>query len=703
MLALTGYGTAHLAPRLLSGTDPVLHYAGLFAMRPRSADRLGAMLSDWLGMQVEVVEFAGAWLNMPPDQRTRIGVNGVFNRMAMDAAIGIRAWDPQARLILRIGPLKLPGFSRLLPDRLALHRLVSLVRAYLGYELGFAINPVLAAREIPPLRLDRGRRLAAAPGLEHLAAGPAEQRGAAEGRGGCDLRGGSDRGAADRRKGTHNMSGWGGGYVTDITYMLGWYRQQSPTIIALAALLGGVAAELPGPDDPVQYLELGCGQGYGAMLLAASNPTWRVTAVDFNPAHIAAAREWAAAGGLTNITFLEADLTTLAEEPAGRALPQFDFVSLHGLWSWIPKAAQDGIVRLLRDKVRPGGAVHLSYNALPAWGSALGMARLLRTAGRQLAWRSDRQAEEGLKLVRDLLAAEALQLRRSPMAQGVISRLDSLPSSYLAHEYMNENWAPCYHADVASALSDAKLDWVASGNLSENFPDLTLTPEQRAITQKFDDPLLRELIKDLCLDRTLRHDVFVRGARRISAAARDAVLRQIHLGLNMPPADLPLEADMPAGRAQLSPGFYKPIAEALVGGPRRVGELLDMPTVEGKRDNPAELVGILVGLDFSEPILRPDAAAGPEALRFNRATVHRLLRLEPLGRPLAAASYRVGMAVPSTLLDLLVLDRTLDGHGGVEDLVDFMRPLVNDEAKLREVLTQSISGRQPILRASGVF
>lgn len=154
LLALTGYGTANLTPRLLSGADAILHYAGLFAMRPRSADRLGAMLSDWLGMQVEVVEFAGAWLNMPPDQRTRIGVNGAFNRMAMDAAVGVRAWDPQARLILRIGPLDLIGFSRLLPDRLALHRLVSLVRAYLGYELGFAINPVLAARQIPPLKLD---------------------------------------------------------------------------------------------------------------------------------------------------------------------------------------------------------------------------------------------------------------------------------------------------------------------------------------------------------------------------------------------------------------------------------------------------------------------------------------------------------------------------------------------------------------------
>jgi type VI secretion system protein ImpH len=154
LLALTGYGTSHLTERLAVGEEALLHYAGLFALRPRSAERLGAMVSDWLGMRVEVVEFAGAWLPLPPDQRTRLSAQGQWCRLGVDAAAGVRAWDPQARFVLRIGPLHLPEFERLLPDRPALHRLVSLVRAYVGYELGFAINPVLAARDVPPLRLD---------------------------------------------------------------------------------------------------------------------------------------------------------------------------------------------------------------------------------------------------------------------------------------------------------------------------------------------------------------------------------------------------------------------------------------------------------------------------------------------------------------------------------------------------------------------
>ncbi len=149
------------------------------------------------------------------------------------------------------------------------------------------------------------------------------------------------------------MSGWGGGYVTDITYMTGYYRQQSPALMTLACLLSGVASPMPGPDDPVNYLELGCGQGFCALILAASNPRWTVTAIDFNPAHIAAARAWAADAAIDNIRFIEADLSTLADTPAAAAVPNADFVSLHGVWTWVPQAVQAGIVRLLRGQGEP--------------------------------------------------------------------------------------------------------------------------------------------------------------------------------------------------------------------------------------------------------------------------------------------------------------------------------------------------------------
>jgi type VI secretion system protein ImpH len=152
VLALTGYGMPSLSGRLELGTDPLLFYAGLFAARPRSADRLGALLSDWLGQTVEVEQFDGAWLDLPPSARSRLPKThqpGQFNTLGVDTAIGQRSWDVQSRIRLRIGPLSLERFEALGPDRPLFRRLTSLVRAYLDGETRFAVNPILAAAEIP--------------------------------------------------------------------------------------------------------------------------------------------------------------------------------------------------------------------------------------------------------------------------------------------------------------------------------------------------------------------------------------------------------------------------------------------------------------------------------------------------------------------------------------------------------------------------
>ncbi len=144
LLALGGHGLPGVVERLPSGPEPLLHYSGLFAMRPRSAERLTALVSDWFGCRVEVLQFAGSWLSLPVDQRTTLAINPAsqgLNRLGIDAVIGVRAWDAQASIVIRIGPLDRAGFDALLPGRIAHTRLISIVQAFLGLEVAFAINP----------------------------------------------------------------------------------------------------------------------------------------------------------------------------------------------------------------------------------------------------------------------------------------------------------------------------------------------------------------------------------------------------------------------------------------------------------------------------------------------------------------------------------------------------------------------------------
>jgi SAM-dependent methyltransferase len=502
------------------------------------------------------------------------------------------------------------------------------------------------------------------------------------------------------------MSGWGGGYVTDVSYLAHYYLEQSPHMLAAACLIAGYDPGFSGEAPGLHYLELGCGRGRNALVQAAANPSWRVTAIDFTPAAIAEARQVAAAARLDNITFIEADLSDFAETAAAAALGEVDVVSMHGVWSWVPPAVRAGIARLLAARLRSGGLLHVSYNVLPGLQDALGLQRVIRGAGLALANRSDRQALAGLQVVRDLIGAEALHLQ-NPVVAELMEKLGNAPVEYIAHEYMNGTWAPCFQADVAAALADAKLDLVASARLPENFIGLMLTAPQIAVLDRFEDPRLRELIKDICISRALRHDVYVRGARRLGRAAQDAALRRIALALTVAPGKFAYQLEMPAGHATLAEGFYGPAVAALAERPHLVGELVGLPGQDGRDDNPAELLAMLAGTGQAVLLPRPDVGPGAAAQRLNAALARQIVRLDGLHLPAVAASARMGGGLICRAVDLFLIER-ISAAGGALDpgvwAIELAPELpVEDLNTLRERLQGVIHDRHKVWRSVGII
>jgi SAM-dependent methyltransferase len=502
------------------------------------------------------------------------------------------------------------------------------------------------------------------------------------------------------------VSDWGSGYVTDVPYMPGYYVQQSPVHMVVAARLAGVACDMPDDDDPVHYLELGCGIGLGALALAAANSSWRVTGIDFNPAHIATARAFSRQAGIRNATFLEADLATLADDRQADAIPEADFVSAHGLWSWVPAQVRAGIVQLLRAKVRAGGLVHLSYNVLPGWQSALGMQRLIRAGGLARPGRSDRQAQAGLELLRALHGAGAYHLAGAPFVEKLVKGMPDMPPAYLAHEFMNASWSPCFHADVAAALSEAKLEWIGSANILEGFPDLMLTPEERMVLEQTESPINRELIKDLCLARALRHDIFMRGPNRLSGRDFIEAAREITLALAVLPADFSYEIEMAKGAAQLSREVYAPAVASLGEKPQQVAKLASLaPLPEKLARNPAEVVGILVGTGQALPVLRPGAPLSPVAKALNELIAAAFGRLEQRGAMLALASTALGAGLPVSPIELFVHRRVTSGEDerALDSWVSDLGAGLDIEAKerLRVLLSRALS-RRAIFPAAGL-
>ncbi len=498
------------------------------------------------------------------------------------------------------------------------------------------------------------------------------------------------------------MSDWNGGYVADVAYMDGFYPQQSPARMVLAALLGGVSAELPAPADEVCYLELGCGTGIGALVTAAANPTWNVIAVDYNPAHVAAAIGIARAARIENVRFIEADLATLAASPLAATIPTADYVTMHGVWSWVGPAVRAGILRLLAARTRPGCLVHVSYNSLPGWQGGIGLQRLIYEAGRRASsGRSDRRAEAGAAVARELKAVGAYHLLDTELAREIVDRTLTYPAAYLTHEYMNAHWSPAFHADVAAAMAEAKLDWVASAEPLENFPALILTPEQREAMNRYDDPAMQELIKDICAQRGIRHDIYVRGARRLSAERRDAEISRLTLFPSVHAKELVTTMDFPAGKAEVSDTLGRMLAAALEA-PATVGEILAREPVPGSA---AELAAMLVGSAQCHVAPQPDREQPEPAHRLNRILGGRVTSLVS-GHTAALVSGKLGTGLAAPPLVQFVVARLLNGEGE-DDVETWLSAMSGDiiPEKLdtvRKIIHATLEDKVPVLRRLGI-
>jgi SAM-dependent methyltransferase len=441
---------------------------------------------------------------------------------------------------------------------------------------------------------------------------------------------------------------WSGGYVADTLYVTGWHDGQAPAGAALALALAGIRCDLP--RETMTVVDVGCGRGYTALALAAANPGWTVIGIDYHPAHIAEAREIAAEVGLPNARFLELDLAALTEAEALRTIGEADYVTLHGLWTWVADPVRDGVLALLRGCLKPGGVATVSYNALPGWSDGLGVQRLLRSVAMATPGPSDARAAAAMETLRQLEKSDAFYLKRSAAVARLLHAGIERNLAYVAHEFLTEHWRPAFATDVHSAMAGAKLDPCASADLVENIPALTLTPEQRAAVGRLAGEA-REIALDLCLRRSFRQDIFVRGRR----PAEPGALMQTRLALLAAPEALQPRVETPLGEATLPEAVLRPVLEALGQGPRSLAELLSLPGCE--RTTPGELLAVLVAGGSAKPVWRDPAAVDPTpSRRFNLAAARRYQgEQRAAGARLAAAVPALASGFPCTATELGVI------------------------------------------------
>ena len=255
---------------------------------------------------------------------------------------------------------------------------------------------------------------------------------------------------------TQRLTGHMSEYIYDqLPYTSRAFPATHPRNLAAVAYLRGME---PAPMENCRVLELGCASGGNLFPMAAHYPQSRFLGIDNSRREIDDGLALGKRLGLRNIDLRAMDIMDIDE-----SLGEFDYIIVHGVYSWVPDEVRQRILEICSRQLSPNGIAYISYNVLPGW-HLYGTARdIMRYAVRDFddthgLERKVQTACEWLSTLTEILPAEKnpyiFQLR------AVAKKITSSDPSYLLHEYLAEINNPYHFHEFINDIRKFRLRYV---------------------------------------------------------------------------------------------------------------------------------------------------------------------------------------------------------------------------------------------------
>ena len=438
------------------------------------------------------------------------------------------------------------------------------------------------------------------------------------------------------------------GYVTDTTYADTFFRELSPAWINYVAALNG-AQPIP-LDAPFRYLELGCGFGTSAVVNAAAFPHASVDACDFNASHVSGGMAYAAQLGLSNITFHSTAFEQLLDIP----LEPYDFIVMHGVYSWVDAETRRLLRGLVERLLRPGGLMYVSYNALPGWSAELALRKLLLTLTQAASGDAAERAAYGVERMTLLRDAGLRYFTANPSAGVALDAYTRGQGHYLAHEFMNGAWEPFYAVDVADEFARVGLALVGNATLPHNHLPLMVDAKLAIEIGHLPNVYQQQVVTDFAVNQRFRRDVFIRST---ATESRQEHLDRTPIGCVSDVEEIGPAIRVPRGEIRFQDEFIRDVRALFAQGSWAFGDAVSQLTTAGH-----DWVAVARNLQFlvAGGALAPFArmtVSGPTApTRLANPTIERAAHGERLraGRPvIPSVIYGNGVELDVETLDAL--------------------------------------------------
>ncbi|MFM8579171.1 MAG: methyltransferase regulatory domain-containing protein, partial [Planctomycetaceae bacterium] len=305
--------------------------------------------------------------------------------------------------------------------------------------------------------------------------------------------------------------------------------------------------------------------------------------IDVNPNHTASIEKDIAAGGLTNVRIVTADFKHAPDD-----LGAFDFVAMHGVYSWVAPEVREAAIALVQRSLGPGGLALVSYTSLPGWAHLQPIRGILRQYAALRAGDSGQKVRDALQYLVYMRDKKAQYFEDNPRAAAYVDGILKQDVRYLAHEYLNEHWTTFYFSEVAGAMRQADLSFVGSLPVFTNFWDLCVRPEFQELFRTTTDRLVTEAHKDFCANTAFRWDIYSK-APRAMASIEDRLrdTDDLHFRVARQDLKLPYQVNLGVVTSTVQGPLYEAILRQLGDKSLRLSEILAAKDLSGT--SPADL------------------------------------------------------------------------------------------------------------------
>lgn len=387
------------------------------------------------------------------------------------------------------------------------------------------------------------------------------------------------------------------GYVIDIPYPTFVHRQAMPLWLStLAQLQGSITSDT---QQPFRYLELGCAMGIHLHLTAAAHPQGHFVGVDFNPEHLAVAKEGLAQTQINNLEFIESSFHLLLEQD----LEPFDFIVTHGVWSWIAPEHQQAILTVVNQLLKPNGIFYCSYMSHPGATGLTSIQKLMFEMSRNLKGDSASKAMQGLNLARKIGTTQTGLFAKIPSLNQELKELAQDKPAYIAHDFLSEHWQPQHSADMIRLFGSINLSYIGGAGILENLDRITLSPEIQNIVNHLPLITLQETVKDIARHTMQRQDMYSKHRKKLSAEQQLQVYKNILFGL-LPHAPLgtDLTQDPKLGKIHDALPFFEKILHLVSNAPRSITDLFSLVNSKLNLEQIRDMVLVLMWAGYLHPM-----------------------------------------------------------------------------------------------------